>query len=169
MRAARVSRRKELTGEKGKRRCKVSLFLPAESLISYQEKMRGRRCCWREREQCSPLAFYSPKTGDWEAWLEEKGVMVKRSDGERKGTEKNRKWPREGYKRGREVHETAKKEDKEWGWEEKEDKRCWLNDRRSCWQLYHADIKGKVHTFFKSVLKQYPHADMNTDTVFGRC
>lgn len=35
----------------------------------------------------------------------EKVVMVKRSDGERKGTEKNRKFPREGYKRGREMNE----------------------------------------------------------------
>lgn len=38
--------------------------------------------------------------------------MVKRSDGERKGTEKNRKWPREGYKRSREVNEIAKSKNK---------------------------------------------------------
>jgi len=41
--------------------------------------------------------------------LEENKVMVKRSDGERKGTEKNRKWPSEGYKRGRDVNEETKR------------------------------------------------------------
>lgn len=46
-------------------------------------------------------------------WPEEKGVMVKRSDGDRIRPEKNRKWPREGLqkkqRKEREAAENSKK------------------------------------------------------------
>lgn len=94
------------------------------------------RWCYMEGKRRSPLAFYSPKTRDWEVWPEEKGVTVKRSDGERKGTEKNRKWPWEGYKRSREVAEEIKSKN------ERRSVTVWADIRQSR-QLYRAkDMKG---------------------------
>lgn len=131
------------------------VFLPAGLFISYQEKM----------SDALPSLSILPRPEDWEVWPEEKGVMVSRSDGERKGKEKNRKWPWGGLQKEQRCEwrsKTVRKNEDEKG--EKKDKRCWFNehsvtlgDIRSSRQLtIPKALKDRFTLSFKSVFKTMP-------------
>lgn len=135
------------------------------SLKSNQEKMMWRQPLG-ERQRCPALSFYSPKMEEWEVWPEDSRI-----DGEKewRGQKKRRKKntgnglgmiaKEAGMWTGKEMQE------KQWGQEEKEDKRWCFNeliltvgDVRSSPRLKR--ITGEVYTFYSS-LKAVPTCWIN--------
>lgn len=137
--------------------------------------MRGRRRCLGNDSAALPSLSILPRRKNERCGRRTEGVMVKRSDGTKKRKEKEKKQEMAlgGVQKKQGLHDKSrgnvsekvklqKSKEKEWGREEKEDKRWRFNelsltvgDMRSSPRLKR--IKGEVCTFIQA-LKQFPHA-----------
>lgn len=137
--------------------------------------MRGRQRCLGNDSAALPSLSILPRRKNERCGRRTEGVMVKRSDGTKKRKEKTKKQEMAlgGLQKKQGLHDKSrgnvsekvklqKSKEKEWGREEKEDKRWRFNelsltvgDMRSSPRLKR--IKGEVCTFIQA-LKQFPHA-----------